>query len=172
MYYLYEKYYKSMAVQYYIASCVNWISRLTLLDLLMHSWNRTHSQVGDLLYRVFDLGDLKVLAKGHKWLKQYSDDISAQETQSLDNDKVNLQSQGLGSKSLRDTTGLLMARENLEISRPGTRVLRAQGSDSHTRMFRNDLSWLSQEFFPSVPTYRSLEFCWPDWSRHSRWARR
>lgn len=57
------------------------------------------------------MGDLKVLAKGHKWLKEHSDDISTQETESLDNDKVNLQSPGLGNKSLRDTTGLLMARE-------------------------------------------------------------
>ena len=33
MYYLCEKYYKPFTVQYYIANCVSWISRLTLLDL-------------------------------------------------------------------------------------------------------------------------------------------
>ena len=33
MYYLCEKYYKPITVQYYIADCVSWIPRLTLLDL-------------------------------------------------------------------------------------------------------------------------------------------
>ena len=33
MYYLREKYYKPITVQYYIADHVNWIPRLTLLDL-------------------------------------------------------------------------------------------------------------------------------------------
>ena len=33
MYYLSEKYYKHIRVQYYIADCVSWIPRLTLLDL-------------------------------------------------------------------------------------------------------------------------------------------
>ena len=33
MYYFCEKYYKSITVQYYIADCVSWIPRLTLLDL-------------------------------------------------------------------------------------------------------------------------------------------
>ena len=33
MYYLCEKYYKPITVQYYIASCVSWVPRLTLLDL-------------------------------------------------------------------------------------------------------------------------------------------
>ena len=33
MYYLCEKYYKPIPVQYYIAYCVSWVSRLTLLDL-------------------------------------------------------------------------------------------------------------------------------------------
>ena len=32
LYYLCEKYYKPMTVQYYIASCVSWVPRLTLLD--------------------------------------------------------------------------------------------------------------------------------------------
>ena len=33
MYYLCEKYYKSIILQYYVASCVSWIPRLTSLDL-------------------------------------------------------------------------------------------------------------------------------------------
>ena len=33
MYYLCEKYYKSIIVQYYIANCVSWVPRLTLLGL-------------------------------------------------------------------------------------------------------------------------------------------
>ena len=33
MHYLYENYYKTYTVQYYIAFCVDWIPRLTLLDL-------------------------------------------------------------------------------------------------------------------------------------------
>ena len=34
MYYLCEKYYKPITVQYYIANCISWIPRLTLLDLM------------------------------------------------------------------------------------------------------------------------------------------
>ena len=33
MYYLCEKYYKPITVQYYIADCVSWVLRLTLLNL-------------------------------------------------------------------------------------------------------------------------------------------
>ena len=33
MYYLCEKYYKPITVQYYITDCVSWVPRLTLLDL-------------------------------------------------------------------------------------------------------------------------------------------
>ena len=33
MYYLCEKYYKPITVQYHIADCFNWVPRLTLLDL-------------------------------------------------------------------------------------------------------------------------------------------
>ena len=36
MYYLCEKYYTSIIVQYYKANCVRWVPRLTLLDL---DWN-------------------------------------------------------------------------------------------------------------------------------------
>ena len=32
MYYLYEKFYKPITVQYYISNYISWISRLTLLD--------------------------------------------------------------------------------------------------------------------------------------------
>ena len=53
MYYLCEKYYKPITVQYAIANCVIWVPRLTLLDLtnkldLARSWNGTRSYVGDL----------------------------------------------------------------------------------------------------------------------------
>ena len=50
MYYLGEKYYKPITVQYYIADCVSWAPGLTLLDLWMCSWNETRSYVRDLLY--------------------------------------------------------------------------------------------------------------------------
>ena len=33
MYYLCEKYYKPMTVEYYIADCISWVPRLTLSDL-------------------------------------------------------------------------------------------------------------------------------------------
>ena len=36
MYYLCEKYYKHITVQYYIADCISWVPRLTLLDLRTH----------------------------------------------------------------------------------------------------------------------------------------
>ena len=41
MYYLCGKYYKPFIGQYYIANCVSWVPRLTLLDWQMHSQNRT-----------------------------------------------------------------------------------------------------------------------------------
>ena len=56
MHYLCEKYYKTLTVQYYIANCVHWVPRLTLLDftnkldLQTCSQNRTRSYVGDFLY--------------------------------------------------------------------------------------------------------------------------
>ena len=59
MYYLCEKYYKPFTVQYYVANCVTWVPRLTLLDftnkldLRMCSRNGTHSYVGDLLYKTY-----------------------------------------------------------------------------------------------------------------------
>ena len=49
MYYLYEKYYKPIIVQYYIAKCVTWVPTLSLLHSQICSWNRTCSYVGDLL---------------------------------------------------------------------------------------------------------------------------
>ena len=54
MYYLCEKFYKPIIVQYYIADCVSRVPRLTVglmkkLDLQMCSWNGTRSYVGDLL---------------------------------------------------------------------------------------------------------------------------
>ena len=65
MYYLCEKYYKPITgnrfignntitykpiIQYYIANCVSWVPKVTLLDLRTHSQNGTCSYVGDLLY--------------------------------------------------------------------------------------------------------------------------
>ena len=49
MYYLCGKYYKPIVVQYYMADCVSWVPRLTLLGLRTHSRNGTRSYVGDLL---------------------------------------------------------------------------------------------------------------------------
>ena len=39
MYYLCENYCKLIIIQYYIANCMSWVPRLTLLDLPTHSWN-------------------------------------------------------------------------------------------------------------------------------------
>ena len=50
MYYLCGKYYKSIILQYYVADCVNWVPRLTLLDFRTHSWKEIHSYVSELLY--------------------------------------------------------------------------------------------------------------------------
>ena len=41
MYYLCEKYYKSIIIQYYIVNCVSWVPRLTLLDL-WKNWTYKH----------------------------------------------------------------------------------------------------------------------------------
>ena len=49
IHYFCEKYYKPITVWYYIASCVSWVPRLTLLDLWVCSWKGTHLYVGDLL---------------------------------------------------------------------------------------------------------------------------
>ena len=45
-----EKYYKPMRIQYYIADCVSWVPKLTLLDLQTPTWNEYHLHAGDLLY--------------------------------------------------------------------------------------------------------------------------
>ena len=52
MYYLCEKYYKPITVQYYIAHGVSWVRRLIVLDLEMYSLSRTYSYVGHLLYHL------------------------------------------------------------------------------------------------------------------------
>ena len=52
MYYLCEKYYKPITVQYYIVHCVSWVPRLTLLDLRTH-WTQEYAlrtKIGDLLW--------------------------------------------------------------------------------------------------------------------------
>ena len=41
MYYLCEKYYKPIPVQYYIAYCVSWVPRLALLDLINWAYEYT-----------------------------------------------------------------------------------------------------------------------------------
>ena len=52
---LHEKYSQPITVQYYPADCVSWVPRLTLWDVptnwteRMHSRNRTHLCVGELL---------------------------------------------------------------------------------------------------------------------------
>ena len=50
MYYLCEKYYKPLTVQYYIADCVSWVPRLTLLDLQTRLMNTLLEQ-NSFLYR-------------------------------------------------------------------------------------------------------------------------
>ena len=52
MSYLCEKYYKLIAVQYYVASCVSWVPRLTLLDLRTCFWNGPPLYIENLLYFV------------------------------------------------------------------------------------------------------------------------
>ena len=48
MYHLCEKYYQPITAQYYIADCVSWVPKLTLLGLETHSQKGSHSCVGDL----------------------------------------------------------------------------------------------------------------------------
>ena len=49
MYYLYEKYYTPITIQYYIASCVSWVPLLTFLDLSTN-WTYALSDWDLLLY--------------------------------------------------------------------------------------------------------------------------
>ena len=42
MYYLCEMHYTSITVQYYIANCVSWVPRLTLMNLRMN-WIYEHA---------------------------------------------------------------------------------------------------------------------------------
>ena len=70
MYYVYGKYYKPIIVQYCIAKCFSWVSRLTLLDLQKkldletRSQNQTHSYVGDLHYSERRSGGLQAECRG------------------------------------------------------------------------------------------------------------
>ena len=50
-YYLFIKYYKPIIVQYYIADCVSWIPKLTLLDLLYINMYNIFLQVNTLKAR-------------------------------------------------------------------------------------------------------------------------
>ena len=63
MYYLCEKYYKPITVQYYIADCVSWVPRLTLLDLLT---NWTYART---------LGMELIVCRGLTVYKLYVDNI-------------------------------------------------------------------------------------------------
>ena len=47
-YYVCEKHYKPITVQYYIADCVIWVPRLTLLDL-QTSWTYEHGLRTELI---------------------------------------------------------------------------------------------------------------------------
>ena len=65
-----EKCYKPITVQSWIADCVSWVLRLTLLDLRTNwtyqtcSWNGTRSYVGDLTVILFALwGKVQTLKK-------------------------------------------------------------------------------------------------------------
>ena len=49
MYYLCEKYYKSITVHYYIDNCVSWVPRLTLEDL-GKNWTFKHT-LEKLIYK-------------------------------------------------------------------------------------------------------------------------
>ena len=49
MYYLCEKYYKPIRVQYYITDCVSWVPRLTLLDL-QTNWTYKRSLRTELVH--------------------------------------------------------------------------------------------------------------------------
>ena len=49
MYYLCEMYYKPTTVQYYIADCVSWVRRLTLLDLRT-IWMYKHTLKMELIH--------------------------------------------------------------------------------------------------------------------------
>ena len=85
MYYLCEKYYKPITVQYYIADCVSWVPRLTLLDLQRnqtYEWNlfscrRQHKQ--DLRRRLglYDQGKvfIKVILRDADFMMSKTDEI-------------------------------------------------------------------------------------------------
>ena len=49
MYYLYEKYFKSVTIQYYVVDCVGWIPRPTLLNLET-SWTYKHALGMELIH--------------------------------------------------------------------------------------------------------------------------
>ena len=53
-YYLCEKYYKPITVQYYIDDCVSWVPRLTLLDL-QTNWTYEHALGMELVLYAGDL---------------------------------------------------------------------------------------------------------------------
>ena len=62
IYYLCKKYYKPITVQYYIASCVSSVPRLTLLDLQMCSLNSFVCRGLNIVYQLILTGSNLLLA--------------------------------------------------------------------------------------------------------------
>lgn len=123
-------------------------------------------------YSALDMGQLDVLAKGHKGLKLHSDDIGTQEHHPRALKMTSHPTKPRPAQSaLSNTTGSQPWR-HWETSRLSPRVLGARGSGPPTQDAQEAFLLASRAFFPSVPTYRTLESCWRDWSRRSRWATR
>ena len=62
MYYLCEKYYKPITVQYYIADCVSWVPSLTLLDL-QTNWTYGHTLMNSFVcwgFTVMDIVNVRI----------------------------------------------------------------------------------------------------------------
>ena len=81
MYYLGEKYYKSITVQYYIADCVSSVPRLTLWDLHTHSDQNSFVRRGLTVMRTEQHPAAEGLEtcrpETHKGLKNLRDSSSA-----------------------------------------------------------------------------------------------
>ena len=67
MYSLCEKYYKSITEQYYLADCISWVPRLTLLNWWTHFGNWTHSYVRDLLHSSQPMKEMSLLFLFYRW---------------------------------------------------------------------------------------------------------
>lgn len=127
------------------------------------------------VYRVFNLGYLKVSAKGHKGLRWHLDHIIAQNIiPCLENDKVKPHSQGLEASSVIEAPQSSSAPkgEALRNLQTWSQHSGTWGLGPKFRMFRRHFFCFPQEFFPSLLTYRTLESCWRGWSRRSRLVRK